>query len=220
MSEVKICGISTLADYLHCAACNVDYVGFVFFEKSPRHLSFEAARHLATEADNSLKDSMKQVPQRIALSVNADDATLEQIIQAARPDILQLHGHESPERTYHIKQTFGIPVMPVIKVTSAADIAAATVYFSIADKLLFDAAPPQDADLPGGMGAQFDWTLMQTTQIPVPWMLGGGLEARNVVRAIEQSGTPCVDVSSGVEKKRGEKSHSAISRFVQAAKFG
>ena len=220
MSEVKICGISTLADYLACAACDVDYVGFVFFEKSPRHLSFEAASQLASEADKSLKGSPMPVPQRVALSVNADDATIEQIIRAARPDILQLHGHESPERTYHIKQTFGIPVMPVIKVTSAADITAAEAYFSIADRLLFDAAPPKGAALPGGMGAQFDWTLMQTAQIPLPWMLGGGLDSGNVARAIEQSGTPCVDVSSGVEKERGEKNHSAISRFVQAAKFG
>ena len=220
MTSVKICGISTLDSYLHCAKNNVDYVGFVFFDKSPRHLDLDAAAQLADKADEALKDKKKSAPQRIALSVNADNAMLEEIINHARPNILQLHGHESPERTNEIKQIFGLPVMPVIQVSNRADIDAAAAYFSVADILLFDAAPECGAELPGGMGAQFDWNLMRDANIPIPWMLGGGLDSANVAEAITLSGADCVDVSSGVEKKRGEKSLSAISRFVKSAKFG
>ena len=220
MTNVKICGISTLDSYLYCAENNVDYVGFVFFGKSPRHLELDAAAQLADRVDAALEPKKQNAPQRIALSVNADNAMLEEIIKHARPDILQLHGHESPERTNEIKQIFGLPVMPVIKVANKADIDAAADYFSVADRLLFDAAPPSGAELPGGMGVQFDWTLMRDANIPIPWMLGGGLDADNVAEAITLSGADCVDVSSGVEKKRGEKSLSAISRFVKSAKFG
>ena len=220
MTNVKICGITTLNSYLHCAKNNVDYVGFVFFDKSPRNLDLDAAAKLADMADDALKDKTQRAPQRIALSVNADNAILEEIIIHARPHILQLHGHESPERTNEIKQIFSLPVMRVIQVSKRADIDAAAAYFSVADSLLFDAAPPSGAELPGGMGVQFDWTLMRNAYIPIPWMLGGGLDADNVAEAITLSGANCVDVSSGVEKKRGEKSLSAISRFVKSAKFG
>ncbi len=219
MANVKICGISTLNSYLHCAENNVDYVGFVFFDKSPRHLDLDAAAKLADRADDALKDKKQYAPQRIALSVNADNALLKEIIKHARPDILQLHGHESPKRIKEIKQIFGLPVMPVIHVSNRADIVASAAYFSVADRLLFDAVPHSSADLPGGMGAQFDWNLMRDANIPIPWMLGGGLDSDNVAEAITLSGADCVDVSSGVEKKRGEKSLSAISRFVKSAKF-
>ena len=220
MTNIKICGISTLNSYLHCAENDVDYIGFVFFDKSPRHLDLDVAAQLADRADDALKDKKQNAPKRIALSVNADNAMLEEIINHARPNILQLHGHESPERTNEIKQIFGLPVMPVIQVSNRADIDAAAAYFSVADILLFDAAPECGAELPGGMGAQFDWNLMRDANIPIPWMLGGGLNSDNVAEAITLSGADCVDVSSGVEKKRGEKSLSAISRFVKSAKFG
>ena len=217
-SAVKICGVSTFEIYRHCAEIGVDWIGMVFFAKSPRHLELPAAAELVMQADEALDPASR--PERVALVVDADDAYLEAIINHARPDMLQLHGHEKPVRIAEIKQRFGLPVMPVISVSSADDIAQASEVAELADRILFDAQPSPDSDgLPGGTGSSFDWSYLAGFRNDTPWMLAGGLNAQNVKEAIAISGARAVDISSGVEKNRGEKSKSAISAFVHAAKL-
>ena len=217
-SAVKICGISTFEIYHHCADVGVDWIGMVFFKKSPRHLVLSTAAALAQQSDKELDPASR--PGRVALVVDADDAYLEAIISHARPDMLQLHGHEKPARIAEIKQRFGLPVMPVISVSSANDIAQASEVAELADWILFDAQPSPDSDgLPGGTGSSFDWSYLAGFKHDTPWMLAGGLNAGNVREAISISDARAVDISSGVEKNRGEKSKSAISAFVQAAKL-
>ena len=217
-SAVKICGISTFEIYHHCADVGVDWIGMVFFKKSPRHLELSTAAALAQRSDKELDPASR--PGRVALVVDADDAYLEAIISHARPDMLQLHGHEKPARIAEIKQRFGLPVMPVINVSSANDIAQASEVAELADWILFDAQPSPDSDgLPGGTGSSFDWSYLAGFKNDAPWMLAGGLNAGNVREAISISDARAVDISSGVEKNRGEKSKSAISAFVQAAKL-
>ena len=222
-TTVKICGIRDLEIYQHCAATGVDWVGFVFFAASPRHLSLEQARSLATQADQVIDANTR--PRRVVLCVDASDDELAAIIEASRPDMLQLHGRETAERVRAIRTKFALPVMPVIKVAQRADIDRAGDFTNCADWVLFDAAPhvaggPDEAALPGGMGHCFDWRYLAEAQLPVPFMLAGGLTADNVGQAVSLTGADCVDVSSGVEKNRGEKCKSAISAFVKAAKFG
>ena len=217
-SAVKICGISTFEIYHHCADVGVDWIGMVFFKKSPRHLDLSTAAALAQRSDKELDPASR--PGRVALVVDADDAYLEAIISHARPDMLQLHGHEKPARIAEIKQRFGLPVMPVISVSSEDDIAQASEVAELADWILFDAQPSPDSDgLPGGTGSSFDWSYLAGFKNDTPWMLAGGLNAGNVREAISISDARSVDISSGVEKNRGEKSKSAISAFVQAAKL-
>ena len=220
---VKICGISTFDSYQLCAGLGVDWVGFVFFPASPRHLSLVQARQLAEQADDQIDAQTR--PRRVALCVDASDDELADIIDAARPHMLQLHGSETAERVQEIKSKFSLPVMPVIKVASKDDISQAAAFADCADWILFDAAPhaagtADEPVLPGGMGKSFDWRYLAEADLPLPFMLAGGLTADNVAEAIYLTGAPCVDVSSGVEKNRGEKSKSAISAFVKAAKFG
>ncbi|MGB1894972.1 MAG: phosphoribosylanthranilate isomerase [Candidatus Puniceispirillaceae bacterium] len=218
-TSVKICGISAFDIYRHCAEVGVDWIGMVFYARSPRHLEIEQAAALAAQADRDIAPAMR--PGRIALVVDADDASLNAIIEHARPDMLQLHGHEPPARISDIKQRFGLPVMPVITVSSKQDIQEAGAVTELADWILFDAQPSADSDgLPGGTGSSFDWSYLADFKSSTPWMLAGGLNARNVAQAIEITQAPCVDISSGVEKNRGEKSKTAISAFVHAAKLG
>ncbi len=222
-AAVKICGIRSLDIYHHCAELGVDWVGFVFFAASPRHLSLAEARDLAAQADREIDPHRR--PRRVVLCVDASDDELADFIAAARPDMLQLHGSETAVRVREIKAKFSLPVMPVIKVASQADVEQAAGFADCADWVLFDAAPhaAEDTDgpaLPGGMGQSFDWRYLAEVKLPVPFMLAGGLIADNVAEAVSLTNAPCVDVSSGVEKNRGEKSKSAISAFVKAAKFG
>lgn len=222
-TTVKICGISSLDIYIHCAELGVEWVGFVFFPTSPRHLSLAQARELAHAADSN--EQLPTRPKRVVLCVDATDDELAEIIDAARPDMLQLHGNETAERVRAIKTKFLLPVMPVIKVATKTDIDKAARFLDCADWLLFDAAPHIDTEtdshsLPGGMGKSFDWRYLAEAQLPLPFMLAGGLTAKNVAQAVSLTKTQCVDVSSGVEKNRGEKSKSEISAFVNAAKFG
>ncbi|MEC7190929.1 MAG: phosphoribosylanthranilate isomerase, partial [Pseudomonadota bacterium] len=177
-------------------------------------------------ADAADADTQLAVPpRRVALCVNASDDELAAIIDAARPDMLQLHGNENVERVRAIKSKFSLPVMPVIKVADKADIEKAELFSDCADWLLFDAAPntamiTNQPNLPGGTGMSFDWQYLAEVELPLPFMLAGGLTIANVAQAVTLTNAPCVDVSSGVEKNRGEKSKTAISAFVKAAKFG
>jgi len=209
-TQIKICGVTTAQTYQHCAALGVDWIGFVFFEKSPRHLGYDRAAELADTA-------AAHAPKRVALTVNADDAMLKNIMTAARPEMIQLHGHETADRAQHIQQTFGVKVMPVITVSSEADLAKAEPFRSFCDWVLFDAAMPPGAVLPGGRGEQFDWQILDGFTATYPWMLAGGLTPQNVAEAVALTGASQVDVSSGVESAPGEKDAALIQDFLQAA---
>jgi phosphoribosylanthranilate isomerase len=207
---VKICGLSTRETLDAALDAGADMVGFVFFPPSPRHLGLEAARELGKRAGrNALK---------VALTVDADDATLGNIVEALRPDILQLHGKETVARLRDIKQAFGLPVMKAMAVETAADLAVLPGYAAVADRILFDARPPKDATRPGGHGAAFDWHALENLDLRLPFMVSGGLHADNVAEAIRVTRAGGVDVSSGVERAPGVKDVEMIRAFVRAAR--
>jgi phosphoribosylanthranilate isomerase len=155
---------------------------------------------------------------RVALSVDADDAFLDAAVEAARPDMLQLHGKETPERVLDLKRRFGLPVMKAIHVSGPEDLAAVAAYENAADRLIFDARPPKGAILPGGNGAAFDWAILDHVDTKLPWMLSGGINPANVVDAIAATRAPGVDVSSGVERSPGVKDAGLIADFIQRAR--
>jgi phosphoribosylanthranilate isomerase len=185
-------------------------VGFVFFSPSPRHLSLEIARELGRQA--------KGRATKVALTVDADDATLAGIVEALRPDLLQLHGKETVDRIRQIKRTFGLPVMKAIGIETAADLAVLPRYAAVADRLLFDARPPKDATRPGGLGVPFDWRLLENLAPGIPFVLSGGLTAGNIQDAVQITRAGGVDVSSGVESGPGVKDAGMIRDFIQAAR--
>lgn len=209
---VKICGLST-PDALDAAlAAGADMVGLVHFAKSPRHLGLEQGR--------ALSDRARGRAARVALVVDADGATLAEVVEAFDPDLLQLHGEESPERVAHIRARFGRPVMKAVGIAEAADLKRLPAYAAVADRLLLDAKPGPDAILPGGNGLAFDWRLVAGLDPAIPFMVSGGLTAENVGAAIALTGAPAVDVSSGVESRPGEKDPDKIAAFVKAARAG
>jgi len=210
-TQIKICGVTTAKTYQHCARIGVDWIGFVFFEKSPRHLGYDRAAELVDSAPH-------HAPKRVALTVNADDAMLADIMAAAQPEMIQLHGHETADRAQHIQQKFGVRVMPVIAVGSEADLAKAEAFRAFCDWILFDAAMPADATLPGGRGQRFDWQILDGFPADYPWMLAGGLNADNVASAINLLRPDAVDISSGVEIEKGIKDNQLISEFVRAVR--
>ena len=207
---VKICGLRTPETLDAALEAGADMVGFVFFPPSPRHIAAEQARVLG--------ERVKGRAQKAALSVDADDATLAAMIEALHPDILQLHGHETPERVSAVKARFKLPVMKALAIETRADLAAVANYKNVADRLLFDARAPRDATRPGGLGKPFDWTLLRELDPGIPFMLSGGLDAGNVAEALRITRAPGVDVSSGVERAPGEKDPDKIHAFVRAAR--
>jgi phosphoribosylanthranilate isomerase len=207
--RVKICGLRTVADVAAAASAGAAYAGFVFFPKSPRHLTVEAARLLAHAAPEGLC--------KVALVVDAGDAALDALVEAVPLDMLQLHGHESPERVAEVKARYGLPVMKAMGVADEGDLAGLLEMSLAADQLLIDAKPPKGADLPGGNGLAFDWRLLVGRKWLRPWMLAGGLTAENVAQAVRLTGARQVDVSSGVESAPGVKDAGRIAAFVEAA---
>ena len=207
--SVKICGL-TSADHVDAAArAGAAYGGFVFFAKSPRHLSLAQARALASHAPLGLA--------KVALVVDAEDAFLDDLTAQVPLDMLQLHGHETPDRVRAVKARYRLPVMKAVGVADASDLDSLESYLKVADQLLVDAKPPRNADLPGGNGLAFDWRLIAGRRWPIPWMLAGGLSPQNVAEAIAMTGARQVDVSSGVESAPGVKDAARISAFVAAA---
>lgn len=207
--RVKICGLRDPADLDAAARAGAAYAGFVFFAKSPRNLSVEQARALSLTAPAGLA--------KVALTVDADDATLDAIVAGVPLDMLQLQGSESPARVAELRGRYGLPVMKAIGVAEAADLAGILDYALVADQILIDAKPPKGADLPGGNGLPFDWRLVAGRHWLKPWMLAGGLTAGNVAEAIRLTGARQVDVSSGVESAPGVKDQAKIAAFVAAA---
>jgi phosphoribosylanthranilate isomerase len=207
---VKICGLSTPETLDAALEAGADMVGFVFFPPSPRHVSLELARDLGRQ--------VKGRAGKVALSVDADDALLANSIDALRPDFLQLHGRETVARLRDIKQKFGLPVIKAIAVETRADLAVLPGYAAVADRILFDARAPKDATRPGGLGAAFDWRLLQDLELKLPFMVSGGLNAANVAEAVRATRAGGVDISSGVERAVGVKDSDMIRTFVRAAR--
>ena len=207
---VKICGLSTGLTLDAALDAGADMVGFVFFSKSPRHIDWATGRALGRQARGRATIA--------ALSVDADDDTLKHIVDALAPDLMQLHGQETPARVKEIRELFGRPTMKAIGVATHGDLAAAKTYEGVADHLLIDAKPPKGAVLPGGNGRPFDWSLTREFRPSVPWLLSGGLDPDTVEAAIALSGARGVDVSSGVESAPGVKDPARIRAFVAAAR--
>ena len=210
--RVKICGLRSPQDIAAVAEAGAAYAGFVFFPKSPRHVTLDQARAMAFAAPVGLA--------KVALVVDASDAALDEIVEAVPLDMLQLHGHESPDRVAAIRARYGLPVMKAVGVADEGDLAAIFDYSTVADQLLIDAKPPKNADLPGGNGLSFDWRLVAQRRWLRPWMLAGGLTPENVAEAIRLTNARQVDVSSGVESAPGVKDPARIMAFARAAHLG
>jgi phosphoribosylanthranilate isomerase len=206
---IKFCGLTRPQDVAAAAKAGARYVGFVFFPKSPRHVTLDQARALALAVPPGVA--------KVALSVDADDAALGALLDRVPIDILQLHGHESPARVAEVRARFGLPVMKALGLAEAGDLAQIDDYAGVADQLLIDAKPPRGADLPGGNGLAFDWRLLAGRRYwRKPWMLAGGLTAGNVAEAVRLTGARQVDVSSGVEGAPGVKDAGLMAQFAAA----
>ena len=207
---VKICGLSTPETLDVAVDAGADMVGFVFFLPSPRHLGLKTARDLGKH--------VRRRAVKVALTVDADDATLADIVEALQPDILQLHGRETVARLRDVKQKFGLQVMKALAVETAADLASLPFYAAVADRILFDARAPKEATRPGGLGAVFDWHVLENLDLKLPFMVSGGLNAGNVAEAVRVTRAGGVDVSSGVERAPGIKDPEMIRAFIRAAR--
>ena len=208
--NVKICGLTTVEAVQDTVAAGADYIGLVFFPKSPRNLDFDTAQRLAQQVPSHVKT--------VALMVNPSDDFLRELLEHVDVDILQLQGSESAERMREIKELSGKPVIKALGVSSQDDLATLESYKGLADQILLDAKAPKDSDRPGGNGASFDWSLLTDTSIDVPWMLAGGLTIENVKEAITVSHARQVDVSSAVESAPGVKDKEKVRAFIAAAK--
>jgi phosphoribosylanthranilate isomerase len=207
---VKICGLKTPEALDVALESGADLVGFVFFAPSPRNLGLEAARVLG--------ERVKGRAGKVALTVDANDETLFNIVEALKPDMLQLHGSETPDRVVTVRTRFGVPVMKVLPIEQKSDLSPIRLYANVAERLMFDARPPAGATRPGGLGTPFDWTLLKDIDPKINFMLSGGLDASNVAQALAVTRAPAVDVSSGVESAPGEKDVAKIRAFIRAAR--
>ena len=209
-AHAKICGLTT-PDTLDAAlAGGAAFVGAVVFPKSPRHIDPLHGAALFERARNRAKI--------VAVTVDADDALLTEIALVLKPDLIQLHGHESRERAQRVRMLTGAGIIKVLPIRSAEDFAEAEAWEPFVDHLMFDARPPEGSHLPGGVGARFDWTLVADRAFRHPWFVAGGLNPDNVAQAISVSGAPLVDVSSGVESAPGVKDPALIAAFLEAVR--
>jgi phosphoribosylanthranilate isomerase len=207
---IKICGLKSAAALDAALDAGADFVGFVFFPPSPRHLGFAAARALGARVGGRAR--------KVAVSVDADDELLKSAIAALQPDLLQLHGREPPERVAVIRSRFGIPVIKALPVTERADLGPVHLFATVADRIMFDARPPRAATRPGGHGLSFDWRLLENLDPGVPFILSGGLNPGNVAEALRITRAGALDVSSGVERAPGEKDIDKIREFIRVAR--
>ncbi|MFN3558336.1 MAG: phosphoribosylanthranilate isomerase [Brevundimonas sp.] len=212
MTRAKICGLTTPETLDAALTGGAAFVGAVVFPKSPRHIE---PLHAAT-----LFARARGKAQVVAVTVDADDALLTEIALILKPDLIQLHGSETPERAARVRTLTGAGIIRALSVRTAADIDAAAPWETVADHLMFDAKPPEGSALPGGVGASFDWTLLADRSFSRPWFLAGGLNPDNVAGAVRISGAPLVDVSSGVESAPGVKDPARIAAFLHAVDRG
>lgn len=209
--DIKICGLSTLDAVDAVIAGGATHAGFIFYEKSPRHVFVKQVKTLALRAKaGGLK--------AVAVTVNATDDEVTNIVSIMQPDIIQLHGHETPERVLELKTRFGLPVMKAIAISEAVDFEKLAPFYGISDRFLLDAKPPKGAVLPGGNAVSFDWGLLKHLPDGVDYFLAGGLDATNVGDAITIANPPGLDISSGVESAPGVKDVNKIAAFLKAAK--
>lgn len=208
--DIKICGLKTDAAVWAALAGGASHIGFIFFPKSPRHISLDEAARLRQAASGRAKT--------VAVTVDADDAALDEIVAAMTPDMLQLHGTETPERVATVKARYGLPVIKAFAIRDASDLAAIAPYRGLADRFLFDAKPPVGSDLPGGNGVSFDWRVLAGLDAEVDYMLSGGLNAANVGDALRLANPPAIDISSGVESAPGVKDVALIENFFRAVR--
>lgn len=208
--DIKICGLKTDAALAAALDAGASHAGFIFFPKSPRHVSAEEAARLREAARGRAK--------AVAVTVDADDSALDRIVSVMQPDILQLHGKESPERVAEVKARYGLAVIKAFALREAADLDAIAAYRSVADRFLFDAKPPAGSELPGGNGVSFDWQLLAGLDADVDYMLSGGLNAANIGDAIRLANPPGIDISSGVESAPGVKDAALIEQFFRAVR--
>ncbi len=212
MATAKICGLSTPEAVSAAVEGGASHIGFVFFHKSPRNIRPEQAQRLAEPVRGRTPVKV------VALMVDPGDAEVAEAVRRLQPDLIQLHGQETPGRTAAIRALAGVPVIKAIGVRDASDIAAALRYEDAADHLMFDARPPEGAERPGGHGARFDWALLEGVRLKRPWFLAGGLDPWNVAEAVTTSRAPIVDVSSGVERGPGVKDSHLITAFLEAVR--
>jgi phosphoribosylanthranilate isomerase len=208
--DIKICGLKTPEAVAAVLAGGASHIGFIFFAKSPRHLALQEAAQLRQAALGRAG--------AVAVTVDADDAMLDEIVAAMAPDMLQLHGKETPERVTAVKQRYGLPVIKAFAIREADDLAAISPYRGLADRFLFDAKPPAGSELPGGNGVSFDWRLLAGLDAELDYMLSGGLNAANVGDAIRLANPPAIDISSGVESAPGVKDVALIENFFRAVR--
>ncbi len=210
-TQAKLCGLSTPEAVNAALAGGAAMIGFNFFAKSPRVVTVETAARLA--------QSLAGGPMRVvAVTVDPDDALVDEIARVLKPDLIQLHGKETPARAMAIKARSGVGVIKVISVSEPADLDAARPFDGLVDHLMFDAKTPKDAPLPGGMGVRFGWDMLKGRRFERPWFLAGGLDPWNVADAVARSGAPLVDVSSGVERGAGLKDPALITAFLEAVR--
>ncbi|HSM42480.1 MAG TPA: phosphoribosylanthranilate isomerase [Afifellaceae bacterium] len=209
-TEIKICGLNDPEALETAIAEGADLAGMVFFPKSPRHVEFDAAAALAERARDRIR--------LVALTVDAGDALIDAVAGRVRPDMIQFHGRESPDRVREVAERTGLGTIKAVGVSGAADLARGDAYAGMCDRLLLDAKPPAGADRPGGLGEPFDWTVLEGYEPGVPWLLAGGLTPESVAGALAVSGAPGVDVSSGVESAPGVKDPALIRDFIRAVR--
>jgi phosphoribosylanthranilate isomerase len=210
MVEAKICGLSTPEAVRAALEGGAGFIGFNFFPASPRYVGLELAARLAEPARGKAKV--------VAVTVDADDPAIDRIAAILRPDLIQLHGTETPQRAAEIAARAGVGVIKALPIREAGDVEAAGPFDGLVEHLMFDTKPSSDAAHPGGTGAAFDWTLLAGRRFERPWFLAGGLDPWNLAEAVRVSGAPMVDVSSGVERGPGLKDPGLISAFLDAAR--
>ena len=208
--DIKICGLKTSEAVDRAVARGATHIGFIFFPKSPRHVDPEIAAELAEPVRGRVKI--------VAVTVDASDEELDDIVHLLKPDVLQMHGHETPERILQVKALYGIPVMKAFSVREASDLERIDPYVGVADRFLFDAKAPAGSELPGGNGVSFDWNIMASLDASVDYMLSGGLNKDNVGLALASTRARGIDVSSGVESAPGLKDRELIRAFCDAAR--
>jgi phosphoribosylanthranilate isomerase len=206
--DIKICGLKTPEAIDRALKRGATHIGFIFFEKSPRYVEPDIAGKLAEAARGKAKI--------VAVVVDPTNDDLDEIVTLLKPDMIQLHGNESPERVLTIKAVYALPVMKVFSVRDADDLKRVEAYIGIADRFLFDAKPPRGSELPGGNGVSFDWSLLSWLDGKVDYMLSGGLNKENIGEALAITNAPGIDVSSGVESAPGVKSLVMIDEFFDA----
>ena len=208
--DIKICGLKTHEAMAAALAGGASHVGFIFFAKSPRYVEPAQAGRLRQAAIGKAK--------AVAVTVDADDAFLDEIVDKMRPDMLQLHGAETPARVAEVKARYGLPVVKVFSVSEAADLERIKPFVGIADRFMFDAKPPKGSQLPGGNGVAFDWRILAGLDAGLDYMLSGGLNAANIGDALRSANPPAIDISSGVESAPGVKDPALIEQFFRAVR--